>query len=672
MAITKIINVKVNVDVARQNVEELNRSFDLQQRLVNELERELNDYEKKLTKTSKTDLAGRKKVNDSIKDTTQKLKDEKLGLKQVTQDRKKANKELSKTVKESKKSAKGFNLMSKGLKAVGVGFKALGIGLIVSLVAGLTEAFSRNKKIMDSISIVLGTVGNVFSQITDALVTTYEAVSKSSENFDALGKVLGGILGVVINPLKFAFFSIKLGIQESMLAWENSFLGGKDAEKIKELNADILETKSSIVEVAEDFVKAGSDIVDNFSEAVGEVSNISTIATEELSKVNIKSANEQAKSYSKAKENAIIAQAQSSKLIAKYEREQEVQRQIRDNVNLSLEERQEANDKLLNILSEQETELLKNADLQIQLASLELQRNDSAENQAALIQAQAEKQQILADITGKTSEQEVNRVALLNEEVALMQTITDSENERNKIQSEFEAEREVNPLKKLQLQKEALDQENKLILEDIEKKRLLYAEGTQARIDAEEQYKNQKQAIDNAITVNEEEQGKQKEADAKAVEDAKIGIANAGLNVLGAIAEEGSALSKGVAVAQATMNTYQGITAALSSTSTVPDPLGQALKVANAISVGVMGLMNVKKILATKPVEKTAPNISLGGGGGVAPAPPSFNLVEGSADNQIANSLNDQNQQPVKAFVVTSDVTSGQEMDRNIIENSSL
>lgn len=671
MAITKIINIKVNVDVARQNVEELNRSFDLQQKLVNELERELNDYEKKLTKTSKTDLAGRKKVNDSIKDTTQKLKDEKLGLKQVTQDRKKANKELAKTVKESKKSAKGFNLMKKGLKAVGVGFKALGIGLIVSLVAGLTEAFSRNKKIMDSISIILGTVGNVFSQITDALVNTYEAVSKSSENFDALGKVLGGILGVVINPLKFAFFSIKLGIQESMLAWENSFLGGKDAEKIKELNADILETKSSIVEVAEDFVKAGSDIVDNFSEAVGEVSNISTIATEELSKVNIKSANEQAKSYTKAKENSVIAQAESSKLIAKYEREQEIQRQIRDNVNLSLEERQEANDKLLNILSEQETELLKNADLQIQLASLELQRNNSAENQAALIQAQAEKQQILADITGKTSEQEVNRVALLNEEVALMQTITDSENERNKIQSEFEAEREVDPLKKLQLQKEALDQENKLILEDIEKKRLLYAEGTQARVDAEEQYKNQKQAIDNAITVNEDEQGKQREADAKAVEDAKIGIANAGLNVLGAIAEEGSALSKGVAVAQATMNTYQGITAALSSTSTVPDPLGQALKVANAISVGVMGLMNVKKILATKPVEKTAPNISLGAGGG-APAVPSFNLVEGSADNQIANSLNEQNQQPIKAFVVTSDVTTGQELDRNIIDNSSL
>ena len=79
----------------------------------------------------------------------------------------------------------------------------------------------------------------------------------------------------------------------------------------------------------------------------------------------------------------------------------------------------------------------------------------------------------------------------------------------------------------------------------------------------------------------------------------------------------------------------------------------------------------MQKILQTKPIEKNAPSIDRGGGGGT-PAPPSFNLVEGTADNQIANSLNEQSQQPVKAFVVTSDVTTGQEMDRNIIDNSSL
>ena len=57
----------------------------------------------------------------------------------------------------------------------------------------------------------------------------------------------------------------------------------------------------------------------------------------------------------------------------------------------------------------------------------------------------------------------------------------------------------------------------------------------------------------------------------------------------------------------------------------------------------------------------------VGGGGAQAPA---FNLVEGTGTNQVASSI--QNQEPVKAFVVSSDMTSGQELDRNIKENASL
>ena len=40
-----------------------------------------------------------------------------------------------------------------------------------------------------------------------------------------------------------AFGGIKLFIQEAQLAWEDSFLGGKDADKIKELTKNIGETK---------------------------------------------------------------------------------------------------------------------------------------------------------------------------------------------------------------------------------------------------------------------------------------------------------------------------------------------------------------------------------------------------------------------------------------------
>ena len=60
-----------------------------------------------------------------------------------------------------------------------------------------------------------------------------------------------------------------------------------------------------------------------------------------------------------------------------------------------------------------------------------------------------------------------------------------------------------------------------------------------------------------------------------------------------------------------------------------------------------------------------------GGGGGGAPAP-SFNLVQGTQGNQIANSINQNNKQPLKAYVVSGDVTSQQSLDRNAKTNASL
>lgn len=59
-----------------------------------------------------------------------------------------------------------------------------------------------------------------------------------------------------------------------------------------------------------------------------------------------------------------------------------------------------------------------------------------------------------------------------------------------------------------------------------------------------------------------------------------------------------------------------------------------------------------------------------GGGGGSVPSAPSFNLVQGTGSNQIASSIN--TQQPIEAFVVSKNVSTGQELDRNIIKSASL
>lgn len=156
--------------------------------------------------------------------------------------------------------------------------------------------------------------------------------------------------------------------------------------------------------------------------------------------------------------------------------------------------------------------------------------------------------------------------------------------------------------------------------------------------------------------------------DEELVKQAKFDIANAVFDLVNMFAKKGSKLAKGVAAAQATMNTYQGITAALAAPSTIPEPFGQAVRIANAVSIGAMGLMNVKKILSTN--EQGGGGSTPSSSGGSAPQAPSFNLVQGTRSNQIADSIS--KQAPVKAFVVSKDMTTGQSMDRNIIASASL
>lgn len=66
--------------------------------------------------------------------------------------------------------------------------------------------------------------------------------------------------------------------------------------------------------------------------------------------------------------------------------------------------------------------------------------------------------------------------------------------------------------------------------------------------------------------------------------------------------------------------------------------------------------------------------ISLGGGGGAAPAPaaPSFNVVGASAQNQLAAAIAGQQSEPIRAYVVSSDVSTAQELDRKIVEGASI
>lgn len=137
---------------------------------------------------------------------------------------------------------------------------------------------------------------------------------------------------------------------------------------------------------------------------------------------------EYAKSTLEAAENLVelnkaaeLAAAKNQKIIEQKDREAELQRQIRDDESKTFKQRIEANNKLNTILEEQETAMLANAQAIVDAAQAQKDKNASDENKIALIQAETEKEGVLAQITGFKSEQLVNNIALQKEQQAVAQ-----------------------------------------------------------------------------------------------------------------------------------------------------------------------------------------------------------------------------------------------------------
>ena len=125
-------------------------------------------------------------------------------------------------------------------------------------------------------------------------------------------------------------------------------------------------------------------------------------------------------------------------------------------------------------------------------------------------------------------------------------------------------------------------------------------------------------------------------------------------------------MAKGVAISQAIMSTYQGINKALAETTDVTPT--QTLRFANAAAVGIAGALNVSKILSTNEAGTTSQSSP---SSPTPPPAPSFNLVQGTGTNQIAEGLQSSDA-PIQAYVVSSNVSTAQSLDRNIIEEASI
>ena len=594
-------------------------------------------------------------VEAEIKLTAKKAIEQVKELKLELEDIKKTLKANEQTQKKAEKSTKSF---AKTLGTIG---KAGGvIFLLQKAFELLKSAINSNQQVADGFAVVMGTINQVFTEIAKVLVGVYNNVTATADGFDALGKVVSGIIDVALTPFKLIWDGINLGLFEAQLAWEDSFFGSGDTTTIDRLNESIKQTRQDIGETLDTGAEGLTNIVENFGEAVKEVGNAGSQVVEGVSKISIKSIADNVAANVQLRKSAERARIENQGLIEQYDRQAEQQRQLRDDDTKNIAERIKANNDLKATLEEQEKKMRENVNLMIEQAQAQFDLSGKEEDFLALQSAKNELKAVEAQIEGFMSEQKSNAVALEKELNELEISGLQNKAELQKVERDFKAEMMENDVLRLEQMQKNLKTE-----EDLEKKRLenkikTFQDGTQAQQDAQQELDLFLKESANAQTKLEKDLAVAKENQLKQT-----------LGNIAGIVGQNSKFGKAIAIVQALQDTYAGANKALAQ--------GGLFGFVGAAAVIAAGIANVKQIAGSKTPK---PPASLGArdtGGESTPSipaasspsvPPSFSTVGASGVNQLADVLG--NQPPPRAFVVSGDVTTAQQLDRNIVSSASI
>ena len=529
--------------------------------------------------------------------------------------------EVKSEVKDIGKSAKAqvgaTKSLAAGFKGVGLAMKAAGIGIILGIVNKLGEAMMRNQEVADTVATAFNMVGIVFSKIVTTITTIVNRVKATADNFDALGRIIKNLMTLAITPLKLAFNGVALVIKEVQLAWEKSWLGKGDVKRIKELTTQIDGYKEEIKVAAKEAIDAGKGIVVDFKEGIGELVELSKVAVEEFNNtfedVTVSSLHNQAKAITQATSNLSLLEAKHQRIIVEFEKQAEVQRSIRDDISQSIDDRIEANDKLLVIAKEQaEAEIKALKDQQGALAQQLKIDTDNKEIQAqiyALKTAIIETEKRATSLTKESAEQ---RNALDQERI-------DNQNQLDQILKDS-----------FELQKEQINQEE------------------EARKQLAIRTISDKKKLEETLTKIEEDAGKKRNVVEQQLQDSKRAIIGGALTGITALVGAETKAGKGLAVAQATMDTYAGATKALAQ--------GGLFGTIGAVGIIAQGLANVRTILQTDIPGET-------GGGDNPPTP---EVVTDTIPTVPTFGAIGTEPPPVQAFVVESDVSSSQALQNDL------
>ena len=657
MAIEKEYTLKLSTEQAQSNVDELNKSLELQESLIDDIEKEISQYEKQINKTSKTDLAGRKKLNDQIKKSKERLKDEKIALKDLNKDRKKANEQQKEATENAADysgvlsivdqktgglisgmknltggiggATKGFNLLKVAIIGTGIGALLIAITAVASAFTSSESGQNKYAKIMGVIGSVVGNLVDILSDLGEVIISVFEDPKQAIIDFkDFIVQNITNRFNAAIDTVGFLGSAIKK-------VFSGDFSGAM---------ADAKSAGSSYI-----------DTLTGVENTIGKVTEATKNLVNEIvkeGKIAAQIADQRAKADI-LERGLIIERAEANRKRA------ELLEKAADKEKFSALERIE----FLTEAGKLEEEI---TNKEIEAARLRLNAK-TAEN--ALSKSTKEDLDEEARLKAELINLEASRltkqklvtsqiVAAKREEIARLKEIEDEEKARKAEEAELEKvkQAEEDKAEKIRLDK---------ILKD-KKDRLTEEERVEAAMVA---FKKQLQTqnlnnISAGFGLLSQLAGKNKGLQAAAI------IGESAVNVARSVIETQSSniaiTAQGAALAIPSGGTSIGIAAKLVTANTIGAGIGIAANIAataKALSaLGKGGSPPSQQIKQTPPISVSTQESQ----------PPAFNIVGASGTNQLADAIGGQSQQPVQAFVVSSEVTTSQELDRNIIDEASI
>ena len=496
----------------------------------------------------------------------------------------------------TKKGKKGFKGLGVAIKGVGTALKAAGIGIIVALLAKLMEVFSSNQKVLDAFDTGMTALNIAFNDLFNFLN-------------DNIGAFTGFFKDIFENPQE----SLKeFGdlIQDNLIERFNSFvdtLGFVGSAVAALFAGDFDKAADLATEAGKELIDVYTGVDNTFDKTVETVTKAKVAVTDYTKKVINNAA-----AITETKKAANRAAVEFAKLNAQYLKDAEIQRQIRDDETKTFAERIEANNKLNDILGEQQQLQREQVQAGIDAAQAQYNINANEENYIALQGEKVRMLELEETITGQLSEQKTNAVAL--------------EKELLEAQRELRAEGLSGLERELQELKDAYELKEKMA---------------------------KKSGIKTTAITKQYEKAKSKVVQENVNEqlEAFSGLASG----LSALAGD----NKELAVASAIIDTYVGANKAFAQ--------GGVVGYVTAAGVIAAGLANVRTILATDTGGSGGGGGGGGGGVSAPAAPPAPQMMSGAFE--LSGGVEPE---PTKAYVVTDEMTSSQNQLANIRRRATI